>query len=144
MAHNRLIAGSNPAGPTGQTPRLPFPTVLECCRGMMLDGGDAWASPTAPAEGAVTRGAIRLRRSGRRGDLSSHLPAVTAERMQRAIERDGWQMARQHGSHRSFVHPTKAGLVVIPIHSQRDLPPGTLARILKDAGLSPDDLRRLL
>ncbi len=76
--------------------------------------------------------------------MSPKLPVLTADRLQRAIERDGWRMLRQHGSHRSFTHPTKPGLVVIPVHSQQDVPPGTLARILRDALLSPDDLRRLL
>jgi predicted RNA binding protein YcfA (HicA-like mRNA interferase family) len=41
-------------------------------------------------------------------------------------------------------HPTKSGLVVIPAHTGRTIRLGTLANVLEDAGLSVEDLRRLL
>jgi predicted RNA binding protein YcfA (HicA-like mRNA interferase family) len=41
-------------------------------------------------------------------------------------------------------HPTKEGSVIVPIHSGRDIPVGTLASIVDDAGLTADDVRRLL
>lgn len=43
-----------------------------------------------------------------------------------------------------FDHPTKAGLVVVPLHKGKQLRTGMVAKTLKDAGLTPDDLRRLL
>lgn len=50
------------------------------------------------------------------------------------IEADGWYEVRVTGSHHHFKHPTKKGLVTIP-HPKKDLPTGTVASILKQAGL---------
>ena len=32
----------------------------------------------------------------------------------KVIERDGWMLVRQRGSHRQYKHPIKPGLVTIP------------------------------
>jgi predicted RNA binding protein YcfA (HicA-like mRNA interferase family) len=50
------------------------------------------------------------------------------------IQADGWRIVRISGGHHHFRHAEKRGLVTIP-HPQRDLPPGTLNSILKQAGL---------
>ena len=50
------------------------------------------------------------------------------------IEADGWYQVRCKGDHHHFKHPTKKGLVTIP-HTKKDLPPGTVNSILKQAGL---------
>jgi predicted RNA binding protein YcfA (HicA-like mRNA interferase family) len=50
------------------------------------------------------------------------------------IQADGWRLIRISGSHHHFRHAGKAGLVTIP-HPKKDLPPGTLNSILKQAGL---------
>jgi predicted RNA binding protein YcfA (HicA-like mRNA interferase family) len=53
----------------------------------------------------------------------------------RQIDSSGWLAAiRISGSHHHFRHAVKAGLVTIP-HPKKDLPPGTLNSILKQAGL---------
>jgi predicted RNA binding protein YcfA (HicA-like mRNA interferase family) len=52
----------------------------------------------------------------------------------KAIQADGWRLIRISGSHHHFRHAVKAGLVTIP-HPKKDLPPGTLSSILKQAGL---------
>ena len=48
---------------------------------------------------------------------------------------DGWYLERQGGSHRQFRHPTKPGTVTIAGNLGNDLKPGTLASILRQAGL---------
>jgi predicted RNA binding protein YcfA (HicA-like mRNA interferase family) len=48
---------------------------------------------------------------------------------------DGWELKRQRGSHRQLVHPTKAGKVTVAGKPSTDLPPKTLASILRQAGL---------
>ena len=53
------------------------------------------------------------------------------------IEKDGWRMVRQRGSHRQFKHGTKPGLVTIAGKPGFDLAPGTLNSIFKQAGLKP-------
>ncbi|MBX3728637.1 MAG: type II toxin-antitoxin system HicA family toxin [Candidatus Sumerlaeia bacterium] len=55
----------------------------------------------------------------------------------RLLEKDGWVLARQRGSHRQLKHPAKPGLVTIAGKASDDLAPGTLNSILKQAGLKP-------
>lgn len=52
----------------------------------------------------------------------------------RLLKADGWDEVAVRGSHRQFKHPTKPGRVTVP-HPKKDLPPGTLHSILKQAGL---------
>lgn len=53
------------------------------------------------------------------------------------IENDGWQLDRVVGSHMQYRHPTKPGTVTIAAGGKmsRDITPGTLSSILKQAGL---------
>ena len=53
----------------------------------------------------------------------------------KTIERDGWRLVVQKGSHRQYKHPLKPGKVTIAGHPSDDVPPGTLQSILKQAGL---------
>jgi predicted RNA binding protein YcfA (HicA-like mRNA interferase family) len=50
------------------------------------------------------------------------------------IHTEGWRLVRISGSHHHFRHAVRPGLVTIP-HPKKDLPPGTLNSILKQAGL---------
>ncbi len=51
------------------------------------------------------------------------------------LEKDGWDQARMRGSHRQYRHPDKDGTVTVAGKLSADIPPGTLASILKQAGL---------
>ena len=53
----------------------------------------------------------------------------------RLIEEDGWRLVRQRGSHAQYAHPTKPGKVTIAGHPNTDVPRGTAANILRQAGL---------
>jgi predicted RNA binding protein YcfA (HicA-like mRNA interferase family) len=53
----------------------------------------------------------------------------------RLIEKDGWFMVRQRGSHRQFHHPSKSGTVTVAGKPSIDVPRGTLNSLLKQAGL---------
>ncbi len=60
-----------------------------------------------------------------------------------ALERAGWEIKRQRGSHavlRKVGHPL---LVTIPRH-RRDVPRGTLRAIITDAGMTVEEFVRLL
>jgi len=59
----------------------------------------------------------------------------------RVIEQDGWYLVATRGSHRQFKHPTKPGRVTVAGKLSDDLAPGTLASILKQAGLSSEERR---
>lgn len=52
----------------------------------------------------------------------------------KALEADGWIVARVKGSHHHYKHPVKPGIVTVP-HPKKDLPQGTLKSIWKQAGL---------
>ena len=75
--------------------------------------------------------------------MSGRLPAVTARQVLRVLRRDGWIEVRQAGSHVQLQHPSKSGRVTVALH-RGDLPTGTLRSILRQAGLSWDEFRRLL
>ena len=52
----------------------------------------------------------------------------------RMIEKDGWYLKRQKGSHKQYKHRTKQGLVTIAAHKMSDeIAPGTLNSIYKQA-----------
>ena len=53
------------------------------------------------------------------------------------IGADGWVLERVAGSHQQYRHPTKPGTVTVPAGGKlsREVPPGTLNSILKQAGL---------
>ena len=76
--------------------------------------------------------------------MSPRLPRITAAEPLRALYRDDWRELRRRGSHAVLAHPTKPGRPVVPVHAGDTLPPGILAAILTDCGLTSDDLRNLL
>lgn len=53
----------------------------------------------------------------------------------RVLERDGWALSSQKGSHRQFEHPTKPGKATVPGKLSDDIAPGTLKSILRQAAL---------
>ncbi|MBI2942147.1 MAG: type II toxin-antitoxin system HicA family toxin [Chloroflexi bacterium] len=69
---------------------------------------------------------------------------MTATEVLRALHRDGWLDRRQEGSHVILRHPGKTGRVIVPLHKGKILKLATIDSILEDAGLTPDEFRRLL
>ena len=53
----------------------------------------------------------------------------------RLVERDGWRLVRVRGSHRQYRHPDKPGTVTIAGKRGDDLPRGTWASVMKQAGV---------
>jgi predicted RNA binding protein YcfA (HicA-like mRNA interferase family) len=53
------------------------------------------------------------------------------------LEKDGWSLERTSGDHQQFRHPTKPGTVTVPAGGKmgRDVPPGTLQSVLRQAGI---------
>ncbi len=52
------------------------------------------------------------------------------------IEADGWYLVNMEGDHRQYKHPTKRGRVTIAGHPSKEVPPGTLVSIFKQAQLA--------
>lgn len=74
--------------------------------------------------------------------MSAGLPVVSGQRLVKALERAGWEVARQRGSHVRMKHPDRRISLTVPLH--RELKRGTLSGVLNDAGVDTDELRRLL
>lgn len=68
------------------------------------------------------------------------MKSVSGKTLCKIVERCGWELKRVTGSHHIY---SKVGVMVIlsiPVHGNRDLPIGTLRSLLKDAGLTEEDL----
>ena len=74
------------------------------------------------------------------------LPDISGERMVRVLEKVGFRVVRQRGSHvklsREHTEPFIPDIVTVPLH--RTLRKGTLHDILKVANVTIEELRRLL
>jgi len=72
------------------------------------------------------------------------LPVVSCRETVRALERAGFVVRRQSGSHVVLTGPEGRRQASVPVHGGRDLKPGTPRAIMRDAGLSVEEFRRLL
>jgi len=67
------------------------------------------------------------------------LPSLTPQKIIRILEKKGFALDRTKGSHHIYYHPKTKRRVVVPLH-RRDLPKGTLLEILRQAGISKEEL----
>ncbi|HEV2056391.1 MAG TPA: type II toxin-antitoxin system HicA family toxin [Methylomirabilota bacterium] len=67
---------------------------------------------------------------------------LSGRKVRRALERAGFYLKRQKGSHMVLRRDSPFAQVVVPAHASIDT--GTLAAILESAGISADDFRALL
>ncbi|MBU0668432.1 type II toxin-antitoxin system HicA family toxin [Patescibacteria group bacterium] len=67
------------------------------------------------------------------------LPVLRPKELIRALEKLGFLKRRQKGSHLVMVHEEKNKQIIIPVHN-KPLKKGTIAAILRQADISPDDL----
>ncbi len=68
------------------------------------------------------------------------MKSISGKRLCKVIEKFGWTLSRIKGSHHIYTKEGTPNILVIPIHGNRDLPMGTLKGLLKDAGLTEDDI----
>jgi predicted RNA binding protein YcfA (HicA-like mRNA interferase family) len=71
------------------------------------------------------------------------LPRVTAAELVRALKQAGWYEVRQKGSHLRLRHDDRPDDITVAMHAG-DVPTGTLRAILRQAQMTPDELRELL
>ncbi len=69
----------------------------------------------------------------------SQWPATKASRVLAALQRIGWTIKRESGSHRTLYRPGWAD-VVFAFHDAEVIGPRMLSRIAKHTGLKPEDL----
>jgi len=73
----------------------------------------------------------------------SRLPVLRPEQVLNALEKAGFHLVRQRGSHARLKH-NDGRVVTVPLHSGQDIGRGLLRKILRDAELTPEDLSLLL
>ncbi len=71
----------------------------------------------------------------------AELPVVTPREAIRALEKGGFERARQRGSH--VILKREDRRVTVPFH-RKDLAKGTLRQIIRDAGMTVDEFVSLL
>jgi predicted RNA binding protein YcfA (HicA-like mRNA interferase family) len=71
------------------------------------------------------------------------LPSPTGKELIAALEKIGFEIVRQKGSHVRLKHEDDR-VVTIPVHAGKTIGKGLLLKILKDADLTKDDLISLL
>ncbi len=71
------------------------------------------------------------------------LRGITARKIIRALETDGFLYDRQRGSHQIYVHPDGRRVVIPMHHKGQTFPVKTLKAIIAAAGWNMNDLQRL-
>jgi predicted RNA binding protein YcfA (HicA-like mRNA interferase family) len=73
------------------------------------------------------------------------LPVVNGKRVIQALTKAGFTLNRIVGSHHVMTYPgDQTRTLTVPVHAARDLKPGTLRSIIRQAGLTVDDFAELL
>lgn len=69
----------------------------------------------------------------------SKLPNFTPRKIIKILKQNGFLLDHTTGSHFVFYHPKTKKRATVPYHT-KDLPKGTLFSILKQSGLTKEDL----
>lgn len=59
---------------------------------------------------------------------------VSSKEILKILQKNGWIIVAQKGSHVQLKHPARKGRVTVP-HPKKDLPAGTVKSIEKQAGI---------
>jgi predicted RNA binding protein YcfA (HicA-like mRNA interferase family) len=73
----------------------------------------------------------------------SRLPILSGRKVIKALEQIGFEVVRQKGSHVRLKHED-GRVVTVPVHAGQDISRGLLRKILRDAELTPQNLKDLL
>ncbi len=71
--------------------------------------------------------------------MSTRQPVINAKELIKILERKGFTLSRQSGSHAIYAN-TNGVKVTVPIHGKKVLGKGILKQIMKDAGLTNEDI----
>ena len=75
--------------------------------------------------------------------MSGKLPRVKADKIIKVLEKLGFKLARQSGSHKIYKN-SEGTRVTVPFHSGKILHPKLLKSILRDIELSVDEFKKFL
>ena len=69
------------------------------------------------------------------------MTSISGKLLARALERNGWRSARIKGSHHIYTKPGSIVRLSVPIHGNTPLKIGLLHHLLKQAGLTEEEVR---
>jgi predicted RNA binding protein YcfA (HicA-like mRNA interferase family) len=73
------------------------------------------------------------------------LTGLNGRQIVRALQGGGFEIVRVRGSHHTLRRPgVAASKVIVPVHGAHDLPPGTVASIIEQSGLTTEEFMSLL
>lgn len=75
--------------------------------------------------------------------MSGKLPRLTAKEIIAVLTKVGFVLSRQSGSHKIYKN-SQGKRVTVPFHGSKTLHPKVLRNILKDADISPSQLKKFL
>ncbi|MBN1166427.1 MAG: type II toxin-antitoxin system HicA family toxin [Methanospirillaceae archaeon] len=74
----------------------------------------------------------------------TRLPPLKTTQILSILKDAGYVCDRKKGSHQISYHPDTGRRVVVPIHPGREIPSGTLHEILRQAGITREDVMKFL
>ncbi|HNR12908.1 MAG TPA: type II toxin-antitoxin system HicA family toxin [Thermodesulfobacteriota bacterium] len=73
----------------------------------------------------------------------STLPAVTGNRLIKALKKLGFDVVRTKGSHHFLKHPD-GRCTIVPSHAGESVGRGLMAQIMRDCEITAEDLKKIL
>jgi len=73
----------------------------------------------------------------------SRLPILTGFELTKILEKVGFKIVRQKGSHVLLKHQDNR-MTIIPVHKGKDVDRSLLRKILRDTEISPDEFKDIL
>jgi predicted RNA binding protein YcfA (HicA-like mRNA interferase family) len=65
---------------------------------------------------------------------------ISGKRLCKLLESRGWELDHIRGSHHVYTHLDASRPIPVPVHGNRDLRAGTQRSIMREAGLTDEDL----
>jgi len=105
----------------------------------------AVSSPMPEESGSPEYDAAPLDPQEGLGYVGERFPSMRWPQLERILAREplGYKVTRQAGSHRTLVAPNRP-VLHLSFHDNQELPGGMVRKVLRDAGLSDDEARRLV
>lgn len=73
----------------------------------------------------------------------SDFPAVTGQRLIKALRKMGFEVIRRKGSH-NFLQHVDGRCTVVPVHAGETIGRGLLSQIIRDCEISAEELKKFL
>ena len=68
------------------------------------------------------------------------MKSVSGKKLCKVLENHGWRLLRINGSHHIYGRPGAVERLAVPVHANQDLKRGLLMHLLRQAGLTEDEV----